>query len=107
MIKYLLLVLLLVGLAYGVFEAWPLLMGPALSVSTPPDGARIPDGIVTITGETKRTASLSINGAQAFFDQRGNFSSTLTFPPGGSILSIAAKDRFGRSVSLTRSIFVP
>ena len=100
---------LLVGLIilYGLMEALPLLLGPSLAITSPTDYQTFTDPVVTISGHVKRAAVFTLNGAPLLFDQQGNFSSTLTFPHGGSILTFVATDRFGRSVKVTRSIFVP
>lgn len=107
MIKYLIGAVLLVALGYGLFEAWPLLAGPSLAIENPADNATFPGGIVTVRGRTARAALLTLDGAPLSHDQDGTFSSTLTFPRGGSILTFVATDRFGRTVTATRSIFVP
>ncbi|MFA6414560.1 MAG: hypothetical protein WC217_01135 [Candidatus Paceibacterota bacterium] len=107
MTKYLLATVLLLLGGYGCVEAWPLLAGPSLSIDSPLDNAPFPGGIVTVTGRAPRAAQLSLNGALVLHDQSGYFSSTLTFPRGGSILTFDATDRFGRTVTATRSVFVP
>lgn len=107
MTKYLLAAVLLVLGGYGLIEAWPLVAGPGLSISSPAEHASFLGGIVDIRGEAARAAQLTLNGAPVLRDQDGSFSSTLTFPRGGSILTFVATDRFGRTVRATRSIFVP
>ena len=92
---------------YGLVEAWPLLAGPSLSIASPRQDAPYPNGIVSVRGQAARAAQLSLNGTPVLHDPEGNFSSTLTFPRGGSILTFVAADRFGRTVTATRSIFVP
>ncbi|MDD3531237.1 MAG: hypothetical protein PHV99_01440 [Candidatus Pacebacteria bacterium] len=92
---------------YGLIEAWPLLSGPSLFIASPRQDAPYPNGIVSVRGQAARAAQLSLNGAPLLHDPEGNFSSTLTFPRGGSILTFVAADRFGRTVTATRSIFVP
>lgn len=106
MTKYLIIVVLLALVGYGVVEAWPLLAGPSLVIDSPMDNAPFPGGIVAIRGRAARAARLSLDGAPLLRDQNGNFSSLLTFPRGGSILTFVATDRFGRTVSATRAIFV-
>lgn len=107
MTRYLIAIVLAVLLGYGLIEAWPLLAGPSLSIVSPTDNTPYPNGIVHIEGKAARAASLTLDGAPLLHDQNGNFSSTLTFPRGGSILVFEARDRFGRTVTATRSIFVP
>lgn len=107
MTHYLIMFVLVVLFGYGFIEAWPLLAGPFLSIASPTQNAPYPDGIVSIRGNAARAAQLTLNGASVLHDQNGGFSSTLTFPRGGSILTFVATDRFGRTVTATRNIFVP
>lgn len=107
MTKYLLALVLFVLIGYGLMEAWPLVAGPSLVVASPADYTPYPSGIVSIQGNAARAATLTLNGSPLLHGQDGSFASTLTFPRGGSILTFEARDRFGRTVTATRSIFVP
>jgi hypothetical protein len=107
MTNYLIVAVLLALIGYGAIEAWPLLEGPSLVIDAPSDNALLPEGIIAVAGRAPRAARLSLNGAPLLRDRNGDFSSTLIFPSGGSILTFVATDRFGRSVRATRSVFVP
>ncbi len=107
MVRYLIAALLVVLLGYGFMEARPLLLGPSLAIMTPAQDADIPGGLVTISGRAGRTVALTLDGAPVLPDQSGAFSSALALPSGGSILTLTATDRFGRSVTKTRTIYVP
>ena len=107
MTKYLIGAVLLVLVGYGLIKAWPLIAGPSLYIESPTDNAPCPSGIVAVRGTAERAAVLTLNGAPLLRDQNGAFSSTLTFPRGGSILTFVVTDRFGRTVTATRAIFVP
>ncbi len=107
MTRYFIGTVLLVLFGYGCMEAWPLLAGPTLAIASPADNASFPGGIVSIQGVVTRAATLTLDGMPLLHDQSGAFSSTLTFPSGGSILTFAVTDRFGRTITATRSIFVP
>lgn len=107
MLKYLIAAVLIILIGYGLFKAWPLLAGPSLSVESPIENGSYPGGIVAVRGIAERATTFTINGSPVMHDQNGAFSSTLTFPRGGSILTLVATDRFGRTVTATRSIFVP
>ncbi len=107
MTRYLIGVLLALLIGYGVFQARPLIVGPTLSISSPEEHAFFPEGVIPVRGVARNAATLTLNGALLLHDQKGNFSSTLTYPHGGSILTFVATDRFGRSVRATRTIFVP
>lgn len=107
MIKYLIGAILIVGALYGLIEAWPLLAGPSLSIESPVDNAAFDDGIVLVAGVAARAASVTVNRQPVLHEASGAFSTTLTFPRGSSILTFVATDRFGRSVSDTRTVYVP
>lgn len=107
MTRYLIGAVLLILAGYGIAEAWPLLTGPSISIASPADNASYQGGIVAVSGKAKRASAITLNGAPLLRDQNGEFSSTLTFPLGGTILTFVATDRFGRTVTARRSIFVP
>lgn len=107
MTRYLVGSILFIFAGYGLIEAWPLIRGPSLSIVSPHDAAPFPSGIVSVRGTAARAAALMLNGAPLLHEENGDFSSTLTFPRGGSLLTFVATDRFGRSVTATRSVFVP
>ncbi len=107
MIRYLIGAILLILVGYGLIEAWPLIAGPSLHIDSPVNNTTYPEGVVSIQGRAPRASSLTLNGAPLLHDQNGGFSSTLSFPRGGSILTFIATDRFGRTVTATRNIFVP
>ena len=98
---------LLAILAYGAWEAHPLLAGPSLVISSPADGTSSPDGVISIEGSESRATALTLDGAPLLPDEAGHFSAVLAFPAGGSILTFTATDRFGRSITKTRTIYVP
>lgn len=107
MIKYLIAAVLVLVAGYGLIEAWPLIVGPSLTVDSPRDNAPYPGGIVTVHGKAERIALLTLDGLPVLHDTDGSFTSTLTLPHGTSILTFVATDRFGRQITTTRSVSVP
>ena len=107
MTKHLIAAVLVILVGYGIIEGWPLLAGPTLSVSTPIENESYPDGVVSVQGRATRIALLTLDGYPLLHDENGDFATTLTFPHGASILTFVATDRFGRRVTVTRTIFVP
>lgn len=97
--------LLLVG--YGAVKAWPLLHGPTLTVLSPGPEASLPDGYLFIRGIATHTESLTLNGSQLLIDQEGRFEKLLLLPPGGAIITLTSTDRFGRSTTERRHVFIP
>ncbi len=100
-------VLLIALIGYGALKAWPLLSGPSLSIVTPISYTTFPDGFVSISGVARHTESLFLNGGILFIDPEGRFSTSLLLPSGGAILSFTATDRFGRSVTERRTVYIP
>ena len=98
-------VLLLLVVVYGLFKAYPLLSGPEIRLDPEPAAAQ--DGTVTVSGRALHTETLTLDGGILLIDNKGAFSKTLTLPSGGAILSLTATDRFGRSRSIERSVYVP
>lgn len=99
-------IFLVVLAGYGVIAAWPLLSGPSLSIASPMSFELLPDGRARIEGVAKHTETLWLNGAPLLMDESGHFSTSLTLPSGGAILSLTATDRFGREITERRSVFV-
>lgn len=98
-------ILLILVVGYGLVKAWPLLRGPEIQLN--PEVMGTSSGTVTLSGRALHTETLLLNGGILLIDGDGNFSKTLTLPPGGAILSLTATDRFGRSVYERREVFVP
>ncbi len=107
MLKYFIGAILLVVIGYGGMEALPLISGPSISVVSPRNDETSQSGIVTIDGKASRAAQLTLDGTPILYDQNGSFSSTVTLPRGGSILTLVATDPFGKKVAVTRTVFVP
>ena len=107
MTKYLTIAILLTLAGYGLCEAWPLITGPSLSLVSPANNASFPDGVVVIQGKAVHASQLILDGAPVLREENGDFSATLAFPRGNSLLTFSASDRFGRRVTATRTIFVP
>ncbi len=104
---------ILIGLAlallliYGLVKAYPLLSGPAIHLDSPAAYATLPDGFVTVSGTALRTETLTLNSGVLLIDENGRFSTSLTLPSGDAILSLTARDRFGRAVSESRVVHIP
>ena len=107
MTTYFVSAILIAFAGYGLIEAWPLIEGPSLTIESPRNHAPFPSGVVSVRGKAARAAALTLDGAGLLHEADGSFSTTLSLPRGGSILTFVATDRFGRTVTATRNIFVP
>jgi hypothetical protein len=101
------LIVLAILAGYGVIKALPMLSGPSLSIESPAPYVSLPDGYLRIAGTAEHTESLTVNGGQVLIDQEGRFDRLILLPPGGAILTFTARDRFGRSTTEERTVFIP
>jgi hypothetical protein len=83
---------------YGLFESRRLLAGPSITITSPAAGAAVAEPLVRIAGVAHNIAFLTINDKPAFTDEEGNFELLLTPPGGYTVFTVAATDRFGRSI---------
>jgi hypothetical protein len=97
-------VILMVG--YGLFEARKLIEGPVITIIAPTDGSATSTTGVLIEGYAQNISFLTINDAPAYTDTSGRFVELLSPPPGVTVLTVAATDRFGRRASKSVSINV-
>lgn len=106
-VKGVIALVLLALVGYGLLEARHLIAGPSISLDTPGDYTSFPDGFIPVSGRANNTESLALNGGLLPMDEEGRFAETLLLPEGGGILSVTATDRFGRTVTERRMIYVP
>jgi len=107
LVRILVIVIVVGALGYGLLKAAPFLAGPAITLTSPDDGARAPEGIVIVSGVASRAESLLVNGRTVLMHEDGAFETTLVLPRGSAILSITATDRFGRTITKRVTAFVP
>lgn len=104
------LVVLVIG-GYSLFEARRLIEGPVITIDSPLDGSATSSMGVIISGTAQNISFLTINDKPSYTDKAGNFSELLSIPPGFTVLTVRAVDRFGRrtakSVALTVLNYCP
>jgi|GEM_PF-822353 len=86
-------------LGYGLFEARRLIEGPRISIASPRDGSAVAGPIVHVKGSADNAAFFTVNDTQSFIDENGQFDKAFSPPPGYTVLTVRAKDRFGRIAS--------
>lgn len=91
-------VAVIVIITYSFFASRDLLMGPQINIISPENGSVVTEPLVVIHGTTKNINSISLNDRPIFIDQEGRFGEQLLLAPGYTILTLRAKDRFGREV---------
>lgn len=99
-------VIILVVLGYGLFEARRILEGPQITIIYPQNGSATSTNTLVISGEAQNVAFLTINDAPAYADEEGYFTQVLSPPLGYTVVTVAATDRFGRRASKTVALQV-
>lgn len=89
-------------IAYSLYQARFLILGPRVYIDSHKDGAVVSRPVITIVGRARNVSRISLNGGKIFTDKKGYWEETLIVSPGISIMTITAGDRFGRET--TKSI---
>ncbi len=91
-----LLVIVLFG-GYVYFQSYNLIEGPIVDVSAPSNGKSVTKPLVEIEGVAKNISYITLNDRQIFTDEEGVFKEKLLLLYGYNLITISAKDRFGRN----------
>lgn len=81
---------------YALFQARNIISGPVIKIQTPENGISLNYSLVNIEGTAKNISHISFNDRQIFTDEDGEFSEKLLLSYGYNIITIKARDRFGR-----------
>ena len=95
------LVALLLGAGYFAFQARGVLAGPALVVATPINGGTVAEEMVTIAGTAPAATLLTLNDRPIFTDPEGRFTEDILLAKGYNVITVSARDRFGRETEET------
>ncbi len=92
-------VLIIAGYTY--YEFHPFLLGPVIIINSPTSGTTIAAPLVAVTGIAKNITEITLNGRPISIDEQGRFNEEAAVPEGYAILTLAARDRFGRTAAQT------
>jgi hypothetical protein len=53
--------------------------------------------LATVSGNASKAIYLSLNGREIFIDKNGNFSESIAVLPGFSVVTLNARDKFGKT----------
>lgn len=91
--------IVLVISGYVYFQSYNFIEGPVISINTPINGSSVDESLVEIEGEAKNISYITLNDRQIFTDEEGFFKEKLLLSYGYNLVTIAAKDRFGRDTT--------
>lgn len=105
---YIKIAFLILGLAAAVwyihFQARYFIAGPQVSLESP-TGTVQNRQIIDVSGVAQNITDITLNGRKIYTDESGHFTEPLVLEHGYTIMTIVAKDRFGRFTSLSKEFF--
>lgn len=87
--------------AYALYQTRDLIFGARLQVTSLTDGTVATEQLLTIEGRMKHAAAITINSNEIKTNQEGYFSEKILLSPGYNVITISARDRFGKSIEKT------
>ncbi len=84
----------LVIAGYAIFQAWNLISGPVIEVTSPINGQTYSQSLIEVSGTARNIAYLNLNGRPIYTDKEGYFSEKLLLSPGLNIIKLDASDKF-------------
>ena len=91
--------LIVVSFIYGIIKAYPLLIGPRISVYYPQDGDTVPRTIFELSGKVSRVKEITVNGRPIPIGTDGHFTEIMVAQSPYTILVLHATDFYGKSTS--------
>jgi len=91
------LLIIFVIVTYAIWRSSDYARGPTIIIFEPENGYGTSSNVIIISGQAERINNLFLNGQNITIDERGNFRETIGLFPGVNIVSIVARDKFGRS----------
>lgn len=93
--------LIVIPALYGLFRAYPIIMGPQIAVTYPKDGQEVASTTFQISGNIKRSTAIYLQGKPITVDEKGDFTETLIAIPPYTILVLVATDKYGATTTKT------
>ena len=85
------------GIGYGAWQGRHLIIGPELTIASQPQVVQS-GRVIMLSGVAENVTSLTLNGRPIMTDRAGNFTEGIVLENGYSVVSLDARDRFGREV---------
>ena len=95
------LLLILLSLGYGGFKAYPLLIGPKITIYNPRDGDIVASTTFELSGQTSRVREITVQGRQIPIGTDGHFAEILMAQAPYTTLVVTAIDFYGKTITKT------
>ncbi|MEK7638601.1 MAG: hypothetical protein AAB388_00390 [Patescibacteria group bacterium] len=95
-------IVLMLAVAYVIFQARYLIVGPGITLKSEP--ARLQnERQIFLEGTAFNISHLWLNDRQIYTDAKGHFTEALILENGYTVATLRAEDRYGRTVRTVRS----
>lgn len=88
-------------LCFGVWKAYPLIIGPTLTIYNPQDGDTVATTTFEISGQVSRVKEITIQGRPIPIGTDGHFTEILTVQAPYTIIVITATDFYEKTITKT------
>jgi hypothetical protein len=92
-------VLVTLSVIYGSIKAYPLIVGPRITIYNPRDGDTVPRSTFEISGKVSRVKEITLNGRPIPIGTDGHFAEILIAQSPYTILILTATDFYGKTVT--------
>ena len=93
--------LVLMALSYGGFRAYPLIVGPKVTLYNPHDGDIVSSSTFELSGQVSRVKEITIQGRPIPIGTDGHFTEILVAEAPYTILVVTATDFYGKTITKT------
>lgn len=93
--------LLAISLSYGGFKAYPLIIGPTITIYNPHDGDTVSKTTFEISGQVSRVKEITIQGRPVPIGTDGHFTEILMAQQPYTIIVITATDFYEKTITKT------
>ncbi len=95
--------LLVVVVAYGIFQARYIIAGPQIALTEEPPTVT-EDASIIVRGQAENIVTITLNGREIYTTDEGRFAETVTLQKGYTVLTIEGVDRYGSRARIERMI---
>lgn len=82
-------------LGYAYFQTLRVLHGATLSITKPQQGATFSKPFISVEGQARRAAFISVNDREILTDESGRFAEEVLLAQGYNVVTVRMRDRFG------------
>ncbi len=86
--------LFLIIIAYSIFQASKIIIGPTITIFSPENGRTFSQSLIEVEGVAKNISYLNLNGRAIFTDKNGHFNEKFLLSPGYNVIKLDARDKF-------------